>query len=168
MPELLLNWELYNWAHSIIENFGISMKKKYYTEVKRLSRYSLGDSDIILVPGLNIFKHGEFKTTVGNNLGTNLFAYKEHIYLNSDRYIDEGGYVYNEIQFLPNIKLFPLTGKSLTGYFHEEMSIQVPNKDWTMTKINLCKDLQCIPKGMSVPQYTLKYEINYHLLAFCQ
>jgi hypothetical protein len=145
------------------------MKKKYYTEVKRLKRY-IGekDVDIILIPGLNIFKRGEYKATIGNNLGTNLFAYKEHIYLNSDRYIDEGHSVFNEIQFQPNIKLFHTTGRIIQGYYHEEMVIQVQNKDWTLTKINLCKDLDCLPKGLSTPQFTLKYDLNHPLLTFCQ
>jgi hypothetical protein len=165
----MLNWELYNWASSIIDNYGINMKKKYYSEVKRLHKFtSEGDSELILIPGLNIFKNGEFKSMIGNNLGTNLFAYREHIYLNSDRYVDEGGEIYNEIQFLPNIKLFQLTGKIFNGHIHEEMNMQLQNKDWTLTKINLCKDLDCLPKGKATPQFTLKYELNHSFLTYCQ
>jgi hypothetical protein len=152
--------------------YGIAMKKKYYTEVKRLSRYSTSqdhqDNEVILVPGLNIFRNGEFRTMSGNNLSTNLFAYKEHIYLNSDRYIDEGQEVFNEIQFTPNIKLFQLTGRIIPGHIHEEMTIQIPNNSWTLTKINLCKDLECLPSKSATPQFTLKYELNHSFLNYCQ
>jgi hypothetical protein len=161
---------VYNWARSIIDNFGISMKKKYYVEVKRLSRLFSDpkDEEVVLVPGINLFKSGPFNSLSGNNLQTSLFAYKEHIYLNSDRYIDEKSIVYNEIQFLPNVKLFELTGKIVNGFHHEEMSISLNSLDWTLKKHNICKELDCLPKTSNIPQFVLKYEFNHHLLNYCQ
>lgn len=147
------------------------MKKKYFSEVKRLSKAlnSLGNNeDVILIPGLNLFKSGPFKSISGNNLFTSLFAYKEHIYLNSDRYIDEGAEVFNEIQFLPNIALFEISGDFISGFHHEEMHLYVNNKDWTLKKYNLCKDIECLPKTPSAPHFVLKYEFNQHFLAYCQ
>jgi hypothetical protein len=145
------------------------MKKKYYSEVKRLSKAEPNSNDeIVLIPGLNIFKSGPFKSINGNNLVTSLFAYKEHIYLNSDRYIDEGELVFNEIQFISNVKLFELTGIFITGFHHEEMHINLNNKDWTLKKFNLCKDLECLPKNSNQPQFILKYEFNHHFLTYCQ
>jgi len=146
------------------------MKKKYFSEVKRISRAILDnkDEEIVLIPGINLFKRGPFKSLTGVNLSTSLFAYKEHIYLNSDRFIDEGELVYNEIQFLSNVKLFSLTGEFLKGFHHEEMQLNLINKEWTLKKFNLSKDLECFPKGSSSPHFVLKYEINHNLLNYCQ
>lgn len=148
------------------------MKKKYYAEVKRLFRYSerspRDEYQIALVPGINLFKNGKFKSISGNNLQTSLFAYKEHIYLNSDRYIDEGEDVRNELQFIPNIKLFEVTGKFVPGFHHEEMHISLKDKEWTLKQFNLCKDLDCLPKIKNKQQFLLKYEFNPSLLLYCQ
>jgi hypothetical protein len=159
---------LYNWAHSIIDIYGISMKKIYYGEVKRLSISDDNSEEIALIPGLNLFKNGSFKLNTGNNLATNLFAYREHIYLNSDRFIEENDEVFNEIQFIPNTKLFKLTGRTVNGYYHEEIIINANTKKWTLKKISLCKDLPCFHKGKNTPEYTIKYEINNYLINFCQ
>ncbi len=147
------------------------MKKKYFSEVKRLYRLPVSpdqNDEVVLIPGLNIFESGPFKSLSGNILHTSLFAYKEHIYLNSDRYIDEGDKVFNEIQFVPNIKLFQISGKFFTGFHHEEMHLDVDSKNWTLKKFNLCKELDCLPKCSSSPHFTLKYEFNIHLLNYCQ
>jgi hypothetical protein len=151
--------------------YGIAMKKKYYVEVKRLARLSSereSSEEVVLIPGVNLFKNGSFKSISGNNLQTSLFAYKEHIYLNSDRYIDEGEFIYNEVQFLPNAKLFEISGKYVNGFHHEEMLLNLNSKDWTLKKFNLCKELECLPKSSASPQFSLKYEFNHHLLNFCQ
>ncbi len=147
------------------------MKKKYYVEVKRLSRLSTekdSNEEVVLIPGINVFRGGAFKSMSGNNLQTSLFAYKEHIYLNSDRYIDEGETVYNEVIFLPNAKLFEISGKFISGFHHEEMILNLNSKDWTLKKYNLCKELECLPKTSSSPHFVLKYEFNHHLLNYCQ
>jgi hypothetical protein len=149
------------------------MKLKYFNEVKRLFRIvTLNDKneEVILVPGLELFKSGQFKqsSNTGNNLVTSLFAYKEHIYLNSDRYFDEGEQVYNELQFLPNIKLFEYCGTFVNGYIHEEMTINISNKQWTLKKLNLCSELDCISKGTTSAAFTLKLEFNYKFLTYCQ
>ena len=169
IPTLLLNFELYNWAHSIIDCYGIQIKKKYYNEVKRLYRYSEqgADEDLAIIPGINLFKSSTFTYQSGNNLVTSLFAYKEHIYLNSDRFIDENNSVFNEIQFMPNIKLFETCGKFVSGFHHEEVTINLNHKDWTMDKYNLCKELDCMQiKNSNV--FTLKHEFDYKLLNYCQ
>jgi hypothetical protein len=174
IPSLLLNWELYNWAHSIIDFYGISMKKKYYTEVKRLYRHATLDAntnaqeEVVLIPGLNLFKNGPFNSLTGNNLFTSLFAYKEHIYLNSDRYIDETKEVLNEIQFLTNFDLFRISGKFISGFHHEEMQLNLKNSEWTLKKYNLCKELECLPKTKSSTHFSLKYEFNHQFLIYCQ
>jgi hypothetical protein len=144
------------------------MKKKYYVEVKRLSRYDTNEDEICLIPGVNLFKSGSFKSLSGNNLQTSLFAYKEHIYLNSDRYVDEGEQVFNEIQFFPNVKYFEIFGKSHKGFHHEEMHLSLNSKEWTLKKHNICKELDCLPKSSNQPQFVLKYEFNHHLLNYCQ
>lgn len=147
------------------------MKKKYLPEVKRLTKVTSdlnpGD-DIVLIPGINLFKSGSFKSLSGNNLLTSLFAYKEHIYLNSDRYIDEGEEVFNEVQFFSNVKLFELTGNFIKGFHHEEMYLNLKSKDWTLKKFNLCKELDCLPKSTTQPHFILKYEFNHFLLNYCQ
>jgi hypothetical protein len=117
---------------------------------------------------LNLFKNGPFKSISGNNIQTSLFAYKEHIYLNSDRFIDEGEEVFNEIQFLPNVKLFEICGRTVSGFLHEEMHLNVANKDWTLKKYNLCKDVDCLPKQSNVPHFIIKYEFNHQFLTYCQ
>ena len=148
------------------------MKKKYYSEVKRLSRFVEStdqNNDVALIPGLNLFHPQEFKFSSGNNLGTSIFAYKEHIYLNSDRFIDEGEIVYNELHFLPNVKLFEIFGKSVRSLQHEEMYIKLYGKDWTLKKYNLCKDLECLPfKKEKNQNFVLKYEFNQKLFLYCQ
>jgi hypothetical protein len=147
------------------------MKKKYYSEVKRLSRVFLEpniNEECVLIPGINLFQRGTFKSLTGINTLTSIFAYKEHIYLNSDRFIDEGGEVLNEIHFIPNVKLFQVTGTFVTGYHHEEMNINLQSNEWTLKKYNLCKELECFPRGSSTPNFILKYEFNSHLLNFCQ
>jgi hypothetical protein len=149
------------------------MKLKYFNEVKRLYRIvhtNDKNEEVILIPGLELFKSGTFKqaTNVGNNLVTSLFAYKEHIYLNSDRYFDEGEEVYNELQFIPNIKLFEYCGNFVRGYVHEEMLINVVNKSWTLKKFNLCSELDCISKGSNSASFILKLEFNYKFLTYCQ
>jgi hypothetical protein len=146
------------------------MKKKYYSEVKRLSRLSSESNtneDVILIPGINLFKNGPFKSISGNNLQTSLFAYKEHIYLNSDRYIDENDFVYNEIQFMSNFKLFEISGIFINGFHHEEMYLSLTGKNWTLKKFNLCKELECLPKSTG-SNFVLKYEFNHNLLVYCQ
>lgn len=168
-----MNYELYNWATSIVECYGISMKKKYYSEVKRLSRFVEDDdknNEIALIPGLNLFQPAEFKFSTGNNLGTSIFAYKEHIYLNSDRFIDENELVHNELHFLPNIKLFEIFGKSVPrSSQHEEMFIKLYGKEWTLKKYNLCKDLECLPTPKEKNQnIVLKHEFNQKLFVYCQ
>ncbi len=147
------------------------MQKKYFSEVKRLSRYSSSteqNEEVVLLPGINLFKSGPFKSLSGNNLGTSLFAYKEHIYLNSDRYIDETEIVYNDIQFIPSIKYFELTGQFIPGFNHEEMNISLNGSDWTLKKFNLCKELECMPKNGGLASFNLKYEFNNSLLTYCQ
>jgi hypothetical protein len=123
---------------------------------------------VVLIPGMNLFQRGPFKSLTGINTQTSLFAYKEHIYLNSDRFIDEGEAVHNEVQFIPNVKLFELTGSFVNGFHHEEMHINLNSKEWTLKKYNLCKELECLPKSSSSPHFILKYEFNHHLLNYCQ
>ncbi len=148
------------------------MKKKYYSEVKRLSRYvdeNDKNADIALIPGLNLFKPSEFNFNTGNNLGTSIFAYKEHIYLNSDRFIDEGDVVHNELHFFPNVKLFEIFGTSVKSIQHEEMFIKLIGKEWTLKKYNLCKELECLPTNKDKnPNIVLKYEFNHNLFVYCQ
>lgn len=147
------------------------MKKKYYTEVKRLARGFLDPSsneELVLIPGVNLFNRGTFKSLTGINLSTSLFAYKEHIYLNSDRFIDEGERIFNEMQFIPNVKLFELTGTFVTGFHHEEMHMNLNSKEWTLKKYNICKELECLPRSSSQPHFVLKYEFNHNLLNYCQ
>ncbi len=149
------------------------MRLKYFNEVKRLFRIvhtNDRNEEVILIPGLELFKSGTFKqaTNVGNNLVTSLFAYKDHIYLNSDRYFDEGEPVYNELQFVPNIKLFEYCGNFVKGYVHEEMVINVVNKQWTLKKFNLCIELECLSRSSNSASFTLKLEFNYKFLTYCQ
>lgn len=149
------------------------MKKKYYSEVKRLFRFTetVDKHEIALVPGLNnLFIPKEFKFTHGNNLGTSIFAYKEHIYLNSDRFIDEGEPLYNELHFIPNIKLFKIFGISVRSLQHEEMQIKLTGENWTLKKYNLCKELKCFPsqKDSITNNFALKYEFNEMLFNYCQ
>lgn len=149
------------------------MKLKYFNEVKRIFRIvssSDKNEEVILIPGFELFKSGPFKqySNLGNNLVTSLFAYKDHIYLNSDRYFDEGDEVFNELQFLPNIKLFEFCGNFVNGYVHEEMNINVEHRQWTLKKFNLCSELECVSKGNTAALFTLKFEFNYRFLTYCQ
>ena len=146
------------------------MKKKYYSEVKKLTKFdeSTVNEEVVLIPGMNLFKNGPFKSLVGNAISGTLFAYKEHIYLNSDRYFEENELVYNEINFQPNIKLFEVSGKFVPGYYHEEMNLKIQTKNWTLKKFNICKDIECLPKNKSNQYFTLKYEYHNGLFTFCQ
>lgn len=166
----MLNPILFNWASSIVDCYGVQMKKKFYPDVKRLYKQfsSQNDEEIVLIPGINLFKNGPFKYQHGNNLVTSLFAYKEHIYLNSDRFVDETEEVFNEIQFSPASKLFESCGRFVSGFHHEEVVVTLTNRDWTMSMFNLCREIECLPKGVSTPSYTLKYELDMNLMNFCQ
>jgi hypothetical protein len=150
------------------------MKKKIYYEVNRVQRFS--DSSVsehvVLIPGLNIFRNGPFKSRVGNNLMTSLFVYKEHIYLNSDRLIEEGEIVFNEKQFMSDYELFKLAGLFVNGFVHEEIELNVKNNNWTLKKSDLCKESDCLKKSgttsASILKYILKYEFNQPLFNYCQ
>jgi len=146
------------------------MRKKYYSEVKKLTKYDETNinEELVLIPGLNLFKNGPFKSLVGNAATGTLFAYKEHIYLNSDRYFEENEHIFNEIYFHPNIKLFEVSGKFVSGYFHEEMNLKMATKNWTLKKFNICKDLDCLPKTKGGQYLNLKYEYNHGFFVFCQ
>jgi len=150
--------------------YGIHMKKKYYPEVKKLIRFdeSMSQEELVFIPGINLFKNGNFKSLIGNASAGTLFAYKEHIYLNSDRYFEENEKIFNEIYFQPNIKLFETSGKFVSGLFHEEMNMKMTTKNWTLKKFNICKDLDCIPKHRDGNYFTLKYEYNHQFFVFCQ
>ena len=150
--------------------YGIHMKKKYYPEVKKLIRFDENNSqeELVFIPGINLFKNGQFKSLIGNASTGTLFAYKEHIYLNSDRYFEENQKIFNEIYFQSNIKLFETSGKFVSGLFHEEMNMKMTTKNWTLKKFNICKDLDCIPKHKDGSYFTLKYEYNHQFFVFCQ
>ena len=146
------------------------MKKKYYSEVKKLIRFDESNSqeELVFIPGINLFKNGNFKSLIGNAATGTLFAYKEHIYLNSDRYFEENQNIFNEIYFKANIKLFETSGKFVSGLFHEEMNLKATTNNWTLKKFNICKDLDCIPKHKDGNYFVLKYEYNHQFFVFCQ
>jgi hypothetical protein len=146
------------------------MKKKFYSEVKKLTKFDETNiqDELVLIPGINLFNKGSYKLVVGNAVTGTLFAYKEHIYLNSDRYFEENEQIYNEIYFQSNIKLFEVSGKFVNGFIHEEMNLKVMTKNWTLKKYNICKDLECLPKSVAAQYFNLKYEYNHKFFLFCQ
>jgi len=191
IPSQLLNFNLYSWANSIIDCYGFLVEKQYYPEVKKLYRYSsiklkqkdnivsykIEDEEILLIPGLNLFEQGEFKNINGNNFQSSLFAYKDHIYLNSDRFIEEGEEIFNEIQFQPNIELFESCGKVINDFYHEEVKIKLNIKNWSLLKFDLCKNIDCLStkpnyrnpkKNSSNPELILKNQFDIRLLNICQ
>lgn len=187
IPNQLLNFVMYNWASSVISCYGIVAKKQYYPEVKKLFKLngvehkqelSASKEEILLIPGLNLIQNAKYKSVYGINFSSSLFAYKEHIYLNSDRLIEEGDYVYNNIQYLTNTKLFETCGTVIDDYFYEEVSVKVSNKDWTLLKLDLCKASDCLmigaygkPQSTNLvvnPVLTLKSSWDKRLLSICQ
>lgn len=191
IPSQLLNFNLYNWASSIIDCYGFLVEKQYYHEVKKLYKYStimnkqnennvkyqIDNEEILLIPGLNLFRQGEFKNIQGNNFQSSLFAYKDHIYLNSDRFIEEGSEILNEIQFQPNIELFQSCGKVINDFYHEEVIIKIDISNWSLLKFDLCKNIDCLSinpnfknprKNSSHPEILLKNQFDLRFLNICQ
>lgn len=191
IPSQLLNFNLYNWASSIIDCYGFLVEKQYYHEVKKLYKYStimnkqnennvkyqIDNEEILLIPGLNLFSQGEFKNIQGNNFQSSLFAYKDHIYLNSDRFIEEGSEILNEIQFQPNIELFQSCGKVINDFYHEEVIIKLDISNWSLLKFDLCKNIDCLSinpnfknpkKNSSHPEIVLKNQFDFRFLNICQ
>lgn len=182
IPSHMLNFDQYNWASSVVNCFGVVSEKKYFSEVKKLDLYSVSNQDklsnskeILLIPGLNLFSKGSFSSYGNINLKSSLFAYKEHIYLNSDRYVDEHQPIYNELQFQSNPDLFEYCGMFVEGSFHEEVVVQIKNSGWNLYQYDLCKSINCVPKNkfsygfssINSPFFILKYEFNNKLLTMC-
>ena len=174
MSQALLNWDLYNWASSIVNCYAVVFKKYYYYgEVRRISKFQPSkntkniNDELCLVPGLNAFKKGKFTNMLGNKLESNIFVYKNNIYLNSDRFIDEDNEVFNEIEFQTNTELFEQCGTFVEDYYHEEIKITLPKNDWSINKYNLCKELDCFG-GNSSPEFSFKSNLNLYFLLYCQ
>lgn len=192
IPSQLLNYNLYNWASSIVECYSFAAQKQFNAEVKKLFKYSytkntykesslpltkLNEEELLLIPGLNLFEQGRFNHSSGNNFSSSLFSYKEHIYLNSDRYVEEGEKIYNDIQFQSNINLFESCGLIINDYYHEELIIKLNNKNWTLIQFDLCKSIDCISlrpnyknpsKLIANPTLKIKKEFDFRLLNICQ
>lgn len=220
IPSHLLNLELYNWANSIIDCYGIIAEKEYKSEVKKLYKYShyisqsdnvffknnvsnaievdnnysynsnslkyiaLKNKEILLIPGLNLFDNYKFSSLSGNNLSSSLYAYKDYIYLNSDRYIEENMQVFNNIQFQKNLVLFESCGKINQGFFNEEVYIKFNNNDWDLFQYDICKAIDCgnnldsynnldssnkkTQKKILNPTLVLKNIFNNKLFVLCQ
>ncbi len=192
IPSQMLNFKLYNWAASVVDCYGFIAQKIYYNDVKKIMKYSFtlnsfkennlplkkfNEEEILIIPGINIFKPGGFKRQYGNTFSSSLFAYKEHIYLNSDRFIEEGDELMNDVQFTPNTLLFESCGKVINDFYHEEVSIKIKNNDWTLIKYDLCKATDCISlnpnyknpsKNINNPLLVLKGEFDLRLLNICE
>lgn len=180
MTSALLTFELFNWANSIVTMYGMKFRKYlYYKDVKRIQTYfqDIGNNEeICLVPGLNMFNKGTFSNSLGNNFFSNVYIYKSNIYLNSDRFIEEGKEVYNEISFESNRFLFEQSGIFIEGNFHEDVSIKITPGLWNLNKLNLCKELSCLDsihnniQGISISdvEFVFKHNFNSQFLLFCQ
>lgn len=180
IPSNMLTFDLYNWANSIVLCHGVLSEKKYFSEITRIKKFSINDKDkkdseILLVPSINLIENSSFKHTININFGSSLFAYKDHIYLNSDRYIEETEEVFNEINFEGNFELFSNCGKVIDSPFHNEVIIRIKNENWSLLKFDLCNMLGCIQKNKynnttnskTNPTYVLKYEYDNALLINC-
>lgn len=175
MSQVLLNWDLYNWASSIINcNAMIFKKYYYYGEVKRVNKFIPSttqnnnlNEELCLIPGLNIFKKGKFNNLLGNKLDSNVFVYKNNIYLNSDRFIDEDQEVFNEIQFQSNKELFEQCGNFVEDFYHEEIKIKLSSTNWDINRYNLCKELGCMGDSSS-PEFLFRFMLNQQFLLYCQ
>lgn len=180
IPSNMLTLDLYKWANSIVLCFGVLSEKKYFSEITRIKKFSINDKDkkeneILLIPSINLIENSYFKHTININFGSSLFAYKDHIYLNSDRYIEETEEIFNEINFEGNYELFSNCGKVIDSPFHNEVLFKIKNENWSLLKFDLCNMVGCVQKNKyntttnskTNPTYLLKYEYDNSLLINC-
>ena len=167
IPSHMLNFENYNWASSVVNCYAVQGEKKYYQDVRKLDLVNSDKGELLLVPGLNLFEKNKFDSQGNINLKSSIFAYKEHIYLNSDRYADETSPIYNELSFRTNPELFLSCGKFVEGLHHEEVEVKFKNTNWNLVKFDMCKSISC-SKNIDRPSFVLKYEFDQRLLTMCQ